>query len=227
MPATIKTNQSGKNKKSSKSILSKGTVVTTTTPVIKKNTIGRQIAMALRRALLRRRGSRRTSLRRGLQQRSQTALRAERNAQQTLSFIKQGLSDALWTGIIVAAVKLAPLLLFGVKLFFKSVNPTAGTSIFNQRQGLFRDDLDMQALTDSIFASLNNDGFVPATTASPAQTQQSNDILDDLDDIESDATTVVGGDVANDAVDLDDDLVGGELPVEVDERNGLFARNVY
>lgn len=145
----------------------------------------------------------------------------ERHAQQTLAFIKHGLLDALWTGIIVAVVKLAPLLLFGVKMFFKSVSPTAGASIFNQRQGLFRNDLDMQTLSDTLFASLNAAGVngIP-----PADSQEPDDFSLDLDDGGDDASA----DVLNDIVDLDDDAAAvNDAAVTADERNENLARNAY
>lgn len=45
--------------------------------------------------------------------------------------------NALWTALVVACVKLTPLLLFGVKLLFQSVIPLAGMAVFNNRKGLF------------------------------------------------------------------------------------------
>lgn len=49
--------------------------------------------------------------------------------------------NALWTALVVACVKLTPLLLFGAKLFFQSVIPLAGMAIFHNRRGLFADDV--------------------------------------------------------------------------------------
>lgn len=63
----------------------------------------------------------------------------QRHAQRTLAFIRNGVVNALWTALVVACVKLTPLLLYGAKLLFQSVIPLAGMAIFNNRRGLFAD----------------------------------------------------------------------------------------
>ncbi len=53
--------------------------------------------------------------------------------------------NALWTALVVACVKLAPILLFGFKLMFKSVLPLTGLALFGSNRGLFpqkKDDVD-------------------------------------------------------------------------------------
>lgn len=78
------------------------------------------------------------NLARGLQLRSQNLQRfvSEQRAQQTLTFIRQTLLDAFWTGIVVAAVKLIPLLFVSMQSFFQSVLPVAGIAAVRQ-QSLF------------------------------------------------------------------------------------------
>lgn len=48
-------------------------------------------------------------------------------------YLKNGIVNALWTALIVACVKLAPILLFGFKLIFKSVLPLTGLALFGAR----------------------------------------------------------------------------------------------
>lgn len=63
--------------------------------------------------------------------------RLERHAAMTLAYIKNGIVNALWTAVVVACVKLAPILLFGFKLMFKSVLPLTGLALFGANRGLF------------------------------------------------------------------------------------------
>lgn len=83
----------------------------------------------------------------------------ERTATQTLTFIKDGVVNALWTALIVAAVKLVPLIFLAVKLMFKSVIPLAGFAAFGGSGsgalslfgGTANDDATPAALTDDDF----------------------------------------------------------------------------
>lgn len=52
-------------------------------------------------------------------------------------YIKNGIVNALWTAVVVACVKLAPILLFGFKLMFKSVLPLTGLALFGTNRGIF------------------------------------------------------------------------------------------
>lgn len=61
----------------------------------------------------------------------------QRNAQRTLAFIRNGVVNAIWTALVVACVKLTPLLLYGVKLLFQSLVPLAGLAVRHNRRGLF------------------------------------------------------------------------------------------
>lgn len=77
--------------------------------------------------------------------------RLERRAAMSLAYIRNGVINALWTAVVVACVKLAPILLFGFKLMFKSVLPLTGLALFGTNRGLFpnhlkddRDDDDTQ-----------------------------------------------------------------------------------
>lgn len=63
----------------------------------------------------------------------------QRHAQRTMAFIRNGVVNALWTALVVACVKLTPLLLYGAKLLFQSVIPLAGMAVFHNRRGLFAD----------------------------------------------------------------------------------------
>lgn len=83
------------------------------------------------------------------------AARMERHAAMTLAYIKNGIVNALWTAVVVACVKLAPILLFGFKLMFKSVLPLTGLALFGTNRGLFpnqfkadRDDNDDVVIDD-------------------------------------------------------------------------------
>lgn len=64
----------------------------------------------------------------------------QRGTQAEVEIVKNGIIDAIWTGVLVAVVKMAPILLMGLKLLFSSFVP------FNNRGGLFgvgaQDDLD-------------------------------------------------------------------------------------
>ncbi|XP_037044264.1 uncharacterized protein LOC119080151 [Bradysia coprophila] len=71
-----------------------------------------------------------------LQRRSESE-RLERHAAMTLTYIRNGIVNALWTAAVVACVKLAPILLFGFKLMFKSVLPLTGLALFGTNRGLF------------------------------------------------------------------------------------------
>ncbi|KAJ6627597.1 hypothetical protein Bhyg_16694, partial [Pseudolycoriella hygida] len=65
------------------------------------------------------------------------AARLEKHAAMTLTYIRNGIMNALWTAVIVACVKLIPLLLFGFKLMFRSVLPLTGIALFGAGRGLF------------------------------------------------------------------------------------------
>lgn len=52
-------------------------------------------------------------------------------------YLRNGIVNALWTAAVVACVKLAPILLFGFKLMFKSVLPLTGLALFGTNRGLF------------------------------------------------------------------------------------------
>lgn len=63
--------------------------------------------------------------------------RMQRHAAMTLAYLRNGIVNALWTAVVVACVKLAPILLFGFKLMFKSVLPLTGLALFGTNRGLF------------------------------------------------------------------------------------------
>lgn len=75
----------------------------------------------------------------------------QRRAQRTLTFIKNGIINALWTALAVACVKLTPLLLFAAKLLFQSAIPLASMALNQNRRGHFADadDDDKHYQTDT------------------------------------------------------------------------------
>lgn len=85
----------------------------------------------------------------------------QRHAQRTMAFIRNGVVNALWTALVVACVKLTPLMLYGAKLLFQSVIPLAGMAVFHNRRGLFADaeqrDDDEQRFNDDDTDDENND----------------------------------------------------------------------
>ncbi|GAB0092619.1 hypothetical protein DMENIID0001_076260 [Sergentomyia squamirostris] len=54
------------------------------------------------------------------------------HAEKTFATLKSDLISAIWTGVIVAAVKMAPLILLGIKLVFKALLPLVGMSLLNR-----------------------------------------------------------------------------------------------
>lgn len=90
---------------------------------------------------------RRLSLQRQLALRGQLALRAQPNNygmnEMSLMYIKRGLVDAFWTAAIVFAVRLIPLVFYGLRLIFHSVTPLAGMALYQNRRGLFNNRRDL------------------------------------------------------------------------------------
>lgn len=141
----------------------------------------------VRRRLLLRRG-----LRRGVTRRT---VRMQRQAHQTLSFIKKGIVNALWTAVVVIIVKLAPLLLLGIKLMFKSMVPLAGMAVFQERQDVFRDGFDLAP------------DPIQATSSTKTNLQKNDtDMLDELNDdelLDAESEQPPAQDPTEDEVDLE------------------------
>lgn len=73
----------------------------------------------------------------GLFRRVSERERMERHATMTLAYIRNGVVNAFYTALVVACVKLTPILLFGFKLMFRSVLPLTGLALFGTNRGLF------------------------------------------------------------------------------------------
>uniref|UniRef100_A0A7G3AGZ1 Putative secreted protein n=2 Tax=Lutzomyia longipalpis TaxID=7200 RepID=A0A7G3AGZ1_LUTLO len=66
--------------------------------------------------------------------------------------------SALWTGLLVAAVKLAPLILICIKLVFKAILPLVGMSLLNRST----QDVQVQsAVVQPAFAPVVQPAFQP------------------------------------------------------------------
>uniref|UniRef100_A0A1B0CNM2 Uncharacterized protein n=1 Tax=Lutzomyia longipalpis TaxID=7200 RepID=A0A1B0CNM2_LUTLO len=79
-------------------------------------------------------------------------------AQQTFETIKSDMISALWTGLLVAAVKLAPLILICIKLVFKAILPLVGMSLLNRST----QDVQVQsAVVQPAFAPVVQPAFQP------------------------------------------------------------------
>lgn len=153
----------------------------------------------------------RTMIRRFNAQRRLVALRGQRN----LTFIKNGIFNALWTAIVVVCIKLAPLLLFGIKMLIHSFVPgLAGRGNAGGLFGMLSSDgfNDDSAFDLETSAAGNAMKFLTDDRFGDDQVVGDEDIFDDedfaIDDVERDEFDL------DEMDDLDDTEFGNDAVLE-------------
>ncbi|XP_059609275.1 uncharacterized protein LOC132256752 [Phlebotomus argentipes] len=72
------------------------------------------------------------------------------HAERTFATIRSDMIDALWTGLTVAVVKLAPLILACIRLVFKAILPLVGMTLLNRSADVPVQAVPVQAMPSTV-----------------------------------------------------------------------------